>query len=481
MSGDRHVPPGHHRNVAAFREHLRALDPAFDADETLLGAAGPLGAPLRVDGRVIGNRFCVQPMEGWDATTDGGPTERTLRRWAKFGRSGAKLVWGGEAFAVRLEGRANPNQLALGDDDGAALANLRALLGELQRAHREAGFALDDLVVGLQLTHSGRWSRPLGPKAPRTALRHAELDRRVEIADDSALFRDDELDALALDYARAAVIAKRAGFAFVDVKCCHGYLLHELLGARGRRGPHGGSFENRTRLFRAIVAAIRAAAPGLAIGVRLSVIDVPIHGKDQTSGIGRPLDGEPGAPDWYGFGIDAGGRPSLDEPLRFLRELRDLGIRLVNLTIGSPYTCPHAQRPAAYPPSDGYLPPEDPLLSVIRHLRVTRDVKRAVPELAIVGTGYSYLQEWLPHVAQHELREGHVDFIGLGRSMLSYPELPADVLRSANLDRRRICRTLSDCTTAPRKGLPSGCYPLDPEYRSSDEAKVLARLKQDAR
>lgn len=480
MNAPRFVPPGHHRTLAAFREQLRALDPDSDVDETLLGAAGPLGAPLDVDGKRIGNRFCVHPMEGWDGTTDGRPTERTLRRWANFGASGAKLVWGGEAFAVRPDGRANPNQLCLMPDQDLARDGLRALLSSLKDAHTAAGSNLDGLVVGLQLTHSGRWSRPLGPKAPRVAVRHPELDRRAEVSDDQALLTDDELLALVDDYARAAVVAQQAGFDFVDVKCCHGYLLHELLGAHARPGPFGGSFENRTRLFRAIVAAIRTRAPGLAIGVRLSVIDMPIHGRDEASGVGQAVALEPGTPS-FGFGIDAAGHPALDEPLRFLRMLRELGIRLVNLTIGSPYTCPHAQRPAAYPPSDGYLPPEDPLLSVIRHLCVTRDVKRAVPELLVVGTGYSYLQEWLPYVAQREVRMGHVDFVGLGRSMLSYPELPRDALAGARLDRRRICRTFSDCTTAPRNGLPSGCYPLDPFYRQSADAAALAQLRKESR
>ena len=155
-----------------------------------------------------------------------------------------------------------------------------------------------------------------------------------------------------------------------------------------------------------------------------------------------------------------------------------MGVRLVNLSAGSPYTCPHLQRPAAHPPSDGYLPPEDPLLGVQAQLRAVRECKAAHPDLAIVGTGYSYLQEYLPLVAQHEVGAGHVDFVGLGRMMLSYPELPADVLAGRELDRRRICRTLSDCTTAPRNDLRSGCYPLDEHYRSMPEAQALRDLKR---
>jgi 2,4-dienoyl-CoA reductase-like NADH-dependent reductase (Old Yellow Enzyme family) len=171
----------------------------------------------------------------------------------------------------------------------------------------------------------------------------------------------------------------------------------------------------------------------------------------------------------------------LDEGLALVRRLRELGVALLNVSLGSPYYCPHVQRPATYPPSDGYLPPEDPLLGVARHLRAARAVKAAAPELVVVGTGYSYLQEWLPHVAQHELRTGGADLVGLGRMVLAYPELPGDVLRGAPLDRKRLCRTFSDCTTAPRHGLVSGCYPLDGFYRALPEAHDLERVKDALR
>jgi hypothetical protein len=98
--------------------------------------------------------------------------------------------------------------------------------------------------------------------------------------------------------------------------------------------------------------------------------------------------------------------------------------------------------------------------------------------LTIVGSGYSYLQEWLPHVGQAVVRTGGADFVGLGRLVLSYPEMPADVLAGRPLDRKRFCRTFSDCTTAPRNGMVSGCYPLDAFYKERPEAKTLAQFKQ---
>jgi NADPH2 dehydrogenase len=171
--------------------------------------------------------------------------------------------------------------------------------------------------------------------------------------------------------------------------------------------------------------------------------------------------------------------PKLDETERFLALLEELGVHLVNLTAGSPYYNPHVQRPALFPPSDGYGPPEDPLIGVARQIGVTARLKRRFPGLAIVGTAYTYLQEWLPNVAQAAVAAGMTDFAGLGRMVLSYPEMPFDVLSGRPLERRRICRTFSDCTTAPRKGMVSGCYPLDGFYRSRPEAEALRAAKGD--
>ena len=104
-------------------------------------------------------------------------------------------------------------------------------------------------------------------------------------------------------------------------------------------------------------------------------------------------------------------------------------------------------------------------------------LKAAFPDMVIVGSAYSYLQEWLPNVAQYNVRHGLTDFVGIGRMVLSYPELPADVLAGRPLQRKAICRTFSDCTTGPRLGLVSGCYPLDPFYVGHDDAKTLKVLK----
>lgn len=424
----------------------------------------------------IGNRFAILPMEGWDGTLDGRSTELTVRRWQRFGRSGAKLIWGGEAVAVRTDGRANPHQLLINE---ANLANLAALREALEAAH-EARFGRgDDLLVGLQLTHSGRFARPYDQTrfAPKILYHHPILDRRYGLPSDLPILTDDEIASLVEDFVHAAGLAQRAGFAFVDIKCCHGYLGHEFLSAVDRPGRYGGSFENRTRFLREIVAGIRAEAPGLGIGVRLSAFDfVPFH--PNPDGVGEP---EPlgHTPYRYAFGGDGTGVGiDLAEPCAFLDLLASLGLRLVCISAGSPYYNPHIQRPALFPPSDGYLPPEDPLVGVARLIMVTAQLKQHRPDLAIVGSGYSYLQEWLPNVAQHVVRTGQADFVGLGRMALSYPDMVADILAGQPLQRQRICRTFSDCTTAPRHGLVSGCYPLDDFYKARPEAKQLKAIKK---
>ena len=344
-------------------------------------------------------------------------------------------------------------------------------------AHTESFETAGDLVVGLQLTHSGRWSRPDGTPRPRTAHVDAELDRRVSAGRDDVV-SDDELDELVHDFVTAAVRASDAGFDFVDVKHCHGYLLHELLSATDRAGRYGGPFEQRTQFLRAVTAGIRNVAPELAIGVRLSAYDFAPFAAN-ANGVGVPVAGA-GEPR-FAFGGDRSGLGvDLTEAHRFLSLCEELGIGMVCITAGSPYYNPHVQRPAYFPPTDGYAPPADPLVDAARMLDATTQLAVRHPGLTIVGSGYSYLQQWLPNVAQYMVRNGHVTSIGIGRGMLSYPRMPADVLAGRDLQRALICRTFSDCTTAPRNGLVSGCYPLDVEYRDRPERIELAAIKRAA-
>jgi 2,4-dienoyl-CoA reductase-like NADH-dependent reductase (Old Yellow Enzyme family) len=471
------------RSVADFKSHVERLGLSIPCDEEV-EARGALAQPIDVNGKKIGNRFCIHPMEGWDGTIDGRPTEATLRRWKHFGLSGAKLIWGCEAVAVSHDGRANPNQLLLTTHTQSDLASLREAL---VAAHVEACGTADDLFVGLQLTHSGRFSRPNEKKKPEPCIlyHHPFLDKRVGIDDTFPVLTDDEIRHIIDDYVRAARLAEQIGFEFVDVKHCHGYLGHEFLSAHTREGDYGGSFENRTRFLREAVDGIRAVAPGLQIVVRVSAFDLvpfrpdPDQSRNGKTGPGIPEAYEESLPYAWGFGVKRENPEEYDlaEPIRFLSLLSELDIRLVNISGGSPYYNPHIQRPALYPPSDGYQPPEDPLIGVARQMEVTRFLKEKFPELVFTGTGYTYLQQFLPLVAQAAIREDWVDIVGLGRMVLSYPELPLDVISGRDLQRKRICRTFSDCTTGPRNGLPSGCYPLDHYYKESADGAQLKQIK----
>jgi 2,4-dienoyl-CoA reductase-like NADH-dependent reductase (Old Yellow Enzyme family) len=494
------------KNAADLRGRLEELGSPLPCDDEILPAPdSPMakaialpssvpGASGKAEGPRVENRWVIHPMEGWDGTREGKPTELTRRRWRRFGQSGAGWIWGGEAVAVRADGRANPHQLLINEENAPTLGALRRELLEAARIAAEG----DDArvsgrppLVGLQLTHSGRWSRPTeAGLAPRIAFRHPILDARVGVTDDSALLSDRELEDLIGDYARAAALAQAEGFDFVDLKHCHGYLLHEFLSARHRPGRFGGPLlEDRTRLCFEILDAVRDAAPGLAVGVRLSAFDRVPHRPAETDQADEKRGLGPGTPEPHpvpydlGFGVDAQApeQSDLGEAIALMRSLVRAGVRWFNVSAGSPYYVPHIQRPAAFPPSDGYAPPEDPLMGVARLLQAARTLKREVPEAIVVSSGWTYLQDYLPHTAQACVREGWFDAVGLGRMVLSYPELPADVMAGRPLQRRLLCRTFSDCTTAPRNGMVSGCYPLDAFYKERPEHENLERLKRGPR
>jgi 2,4-dienoyl-CoA reductase-like NADH-dependent reductase (Old Yellow Enzyme family) len=514
------------RTVEDFRKHVASLGIELPCDDAIVaGQESPLAKPIEgflINGKQMGNRYAVQPMEGWDCTTSGGMTDEVQRRWQRFGKSGAKLIFGGEAMAVRPDGRANPNQLMILEQTKSDLAKLRETL---LKAHQERFGSTDNLVIGFQLTHSGRFCKPSDKKRmePRVAYRHPILDKKFNVTDDSQVWTDGEIEKLIESYITAATIAWDVGADFVDIKHCHGYLLHEFLSAFTRPGRYGGSFENRTRILREITAGIRASGNKIEFGVRLSAFDFVPFKPDPT--LSKPGKLGPGIPDdyshclpyRYGFGVNQNNPIEYDltETFKFVELCAELGVKIVNLSAGSPYYNPHIQRPAAYPPSDGYQPPEDPLIGVARQVGVARKVREHLagvrpssgaarldsgrvsenpkagttidvaapedgrtPRLLIVGTGYSYLQEYLPHVAQAVVRQGWADLVGLGRMVLSYPGVLADAIQSGSLATKLLCRTFSDCTTAPRNGMISGCYPLDKYYSAKPEFQRLKEIKK---
>jgi 2,4-dienoyl-CoA reductase-like NADH-dependent reductase (Old Yellow Enzyme family) len=470
--------------VTGFRNYVSSLGLDMPCDDIVAhGPSSPLAAPVEIDGMKIGHRLAVHPMEGWDCERDGRPSENTKRRWRRFGLSGAKLVWGGEACAVRPDGRANPKQLIMTEQ---SMGDIAAMRESVIAAHKEATGGEDNVVIGLQLTHSGRFCKPNDNTKFESmiAYRHPLLDRKFGVPADRAPMSADEIKRLVGDFVIAAKRAQACGFDFIDIKHCHGYLAHEFLSAVDRPGPYGGSLENRTRFLREVVEGVRAEAPGLKMGVRLSAIDSvpfkPDPARSAPGALGPGIPEEHALPYRYAFGANKDNPLEYDltETKALLGIMRGLGIRFVNVTAGSPYYNPHIIRPALYPPSDGYHPPEDPFVGVMRQLEVVRELKKAFPDFCFMGSGYTYLQDFFPNVAQAVVSRGWVDLVGLGRMVLAYPELPLDILQGRPPQKKRYCRTFSDCTTAPRNGIVSGCYPLDAHYKKSPEFKELAAVKK---
>ncbi|HXG09250.1 MAG TPA: NADH:flavin oxidoreductase [Gemmataceae bacterium] len=429
----------------------------------------PLFQPAAVGPLRVGNRLCIQPMEGCDGTLDGRPDELTFRRYRRFGAGGAKLLWG-EATAVIEEGRANPRQLLINDQTAS---DLERMLRDCRRAHREAFGSDDDLVVGLQLTHSGRYSyhRPL------IAFHDPILDPRT-VADratgrvvdaDYPLLDDDYLRRLPDHYVAAARLAWRIGFQFVDIKQCHRYLLNELLAAKTRPGPYGGSLENRTRLAREIFTRIRDEVPGLVIATRLNVFDCIPFRKRPGSDAGEPCPWTAPVLSAWGTREDDPLTPDLTEPAWWIGEMARLGVALVNISMGNPYAVMHVIRPFEYPPPDGYEPPEHPLIGVDRHVRLAGQLQQMYPDLPMVGSGYSYLQEFFPHAGAANVRDGRITFVGAGRASLPLPDFARQLREQGRLERKRVCRTFSYCTALMRAKhnelgqFATGCPPFDKE------------------
>ena len=401
--------------------------------------------PLAIADRTVGNRFAIHPMEGCDGTLDGAPDELTFRRWSRFGAGGSKLLWG-EAVAIDPEARANTRQLLISERNLASLEQLIVL------ARKEHGPATD-FLVGLQLTHSGRWSYPTP-----TVMFHDPALRS-----NGRIITDDELDRLQDRYVEASRRARDIGADFVDIKQCHRYLLSEMLAAKTRPGKYGGSIENRTRFVRELLMRLASEVPGLIRASRMNFYDGVPFAKNPVTGVGEPI---PGATENY---LD------VDDAVQALKIFRDAGLQLVNVTAGCPYFNPHVGRPADKEPPDGYGAPEHGLVGVARHFSLAEAARRACPDIPVVGTGYSYLRQYALEAGEANLRADRVSIVGMGRGAIAYPDFAHDV----NMDKRKVCITVSYCTTLMRaKGnelgqYAAGCAPRDPVY-----AKLLQEIQK---
>ncbi len=446
----------------------------------------PLFQPVAVGDRTVGNRFAIHPMEGCDGTLEGHPDELTYRRYLRFGAGGAKLIWG-EATAIADDGRMNSRQLLIND---ANAAGLEKMLADCRAAHRKSVGDDADLLLGLQLTHSGRFSF----RKPKIAchdpiLDPITLDKSTGKFIDASypVLTDDDLKRIEDQYLAAARLAAKVGCDFIDLKQCHRYLLSELLGAKNRPGEYGGSFENRTRLIRNITQRIAAELPELILATRFNAYDgIPYRSRAEDK-IGEPYPHELPLQVAFGTNPENHREELLDEPVQLAENMKQWGMQLLSVSMGNPYANPHIVRPAEFPPVDGYHSPEHPLDGIARHFRIARRIQQAVGEVPVVGSGYSWLQDFAPHVGAANVANGSIAFVGFGRATLSHPDFVKTIQETGSLNRKKVCRTFSYCTNLMRAKhnelgqYATGCPPFDKEVYGPlwDEVKQSAE-SQDA-
>ena len=396
-----------------------------------------LANSICVGNKTVPNRLVCQAMEGCDGTAEGAPDTLTARRYERFAKGGAGLIWF-EATAVMKEGRANPRQLFIHQETMDAFR--RQVEAIKETALRENGY--EPLVI-MQATHSGRYSKPNGIPEPLIAYNNPIFEKDNPISADR-IVTDEYLDRVGEALVEGARMAEAVGFDGVDIKCCHRYLNSELLSAYTREGRYGGSFENRTRLLRESIAGARAVCSSdFIVSSRLNVYD--------------------GFPYPYGFGVsqDGGIEPDLSEPIRLITELYEAGVRLLNITMGNPYFNPHVNRPFS---KGAYEAEEHPLAGVARMLGGTAKIKAAVPEMSLICSGLSYLGAAAPNVAAAFVQDGAFDLCGFGRQIFAYPDFAKDILQEGALKKDKLCLCCSKCTELMRAGSTPGCVIRDPLY-----------------
>ena len=394
-----------------------------------------LDTPIALYKKTIPNRIAIQPMEGCDGTYEGAIDELTHRRYLRFAKSGAGVIWF-EATAIANEGRANPRQLFLNEK---TLDSFKKLIFEVREtAYKETK---TEPVLIMQATHSGRYSKPNGVPEPLIAYNKPIFEGDNPISSDRIL-SDDYLKALEEKYAVSAKLAQEAGFDGVDIKCCHGYLMSELMGAYLRKGEYGGSYENRTRLyFNAFQNAKNAVSDDFIVTSRINVYD--------------------GFPYPYGFGVNEhdGLKPDLTEPIKVIKTLKErFNTELIDVTIGNPYVNPHVNRPYNVGP---YKSPEEPIKGVERMMKCVGEIQRSFPDMTVIGSAFSFMKDEGANIAAGAVKSGVCKIAGFGRQAFAYPDFYRDIKEKGAMDERKCCLACGKCTELMRAVKVAGCVIKD--------------------
>lgn len=398
----------------------------------------------------VPNRLAIQPMEGFDASIEGAPSDLTKRRYKRYAMGGAGLIW--YEATVFVEGaRTNKHQLMFNENNLKQFKDLVSLTKSASHnAMKELKIEGEALLI-LQLNHSGRYSKRYGKDYPvRTFSQEKEKVK-------GNIITDSELRELEDKWVEAAILAEEAGFDGVDIKACHGYLISDLLKARLRENSdYGGfDFENRSRFLLNIIDRIfnRMEGKEFIITTRLGVYD----GFPYPLGFGvKEIEGEK-----YPASIE------LTEPFKLITQLYQKGVRLINITAGNPYYRPHITRPFDIPIKGATTPDEHPLYSAFRLLDLTAQVREKIPrDMIVIGSGYSYFRQYAGYVAAGMVEEQKADLCGFGRMAFANPNFPKQIFQEGEIDKNLSCITCSKCTQRMRDGLNTGCVIRDPIYKN---------------
>ena len=438
-----------YRSLEDVREKIKDLNVDIPISENV----DVLKDEVKIGSHTVPNRLAIQPMEGCDSMEDGTPDELTLRRFDRFARSGAGLIWS-EAVAVVPEGRANPRQLMLTEKN---LDEFKRMIDHTKEVSTKL-FGFTPVII-MQETHSGRYSKPYGQAAPMTAYHHPILEKDRPLSDD-VIVTDDYLKGLEESYAKSAVLAEKAGFDGVDIKACHRYLFSELLSAYEREGEYGGSFENRTRCLRNSIAAAKAAiSDKMIITSRMNIYDGYVYP--------------------YGFGVNKedGLKPDMSEPIALAKRLyQESGVRLLDLTIGNPYNNPHVNRPYDM---GAYEPLEHPFEGLARMCHCIGEVKEQCRDMVVISSANSYLRQFSVYMAAGMVEEKKADIIGYGRMAFAYPEFAKDIITTGELDPNKVCLSCSKCTQLMRAQSVAGCVIRDREVYMPIYKKNVLENEED--
>jgi 2,4-dienoyl-CoA reductase-like NADH-dependent reductase (Old Yellow Enzyme family) len=463
-------------------EEMNRLIAHFNLDLLLSDSFDILATPLKIGDLIIPNRLAIHPMEGCDGLKDGSPSALTERRYERFGRSGAGLIWY-EATAIHMDKtdplknpRANPRQLMLTVENQAKFQKLIRLAEKEENKLVGQHPAFGKSVKILQLTHSGRYTRP-GFSNPQRIYHYDPLDAAYgQTRNDGKILTDDELALLPDHFEKSVQLAKDCGFDGVDIKCCHRYLLSESLSSFTRINSifGGETYEARTRLFKSIInKVIKYNSPTFLITTRFNLTDCIPY----PYGWGVKKVQCPNSETYTN--IDLPAEPDLSEPIRLLKELYELGIRCVNLTIANPYFNSFVSRPYDQPLPGAKLPPEHPLIGVSRFITLTRTVRAALPsDMIFIGTGYTWLRQFAPNVAAAEIANHRLDMVGFGRMSFANPEFGQQLFLQGGFDPKKVCITCSKCTELMRKKTVSGCVIRDaqtylPYYKGEKQPQEI--------